>query len=102
MALSGASGLLLAVMSMPAQAINIKVTMTVDNSYAIFFGTETAATNFVGSDFDWPTTEIYNFDLPANQLIYVVTASDLSVAQGFLGQFENPDNGFKFYSNDPH
>ena len=101
MALSGAAALLLAVLSVPAQAINIKVTMTVDNSYAIFHGTETAATTFVGSDFWWPTTETYNFNLPANQFIYVVTASDLTEAQGFLGQFQNLDTGFKFYSNDP-
>lgn len=101
LALGCATGLLLSVMSSPAQAINIKVAITVDNSYALFYGTQTAATNFVGSDFDWPTTETYNFDLPANQFIYVVTASDLAAAQAFLGQFENLDSGFKFYSSDP-
>ncbi len=86
---------------MAAQATAIKVNITVDNSYALFTGTETAATAFVGSNFDWTTTETYNFNLDANQYIYVVTASDLSVAQGFLGQFENLDSGYKFYSNDP-
>lgn len=96
-----ATGLLLTAMSYPAQAINIKVAMTVDNSYALFYGTQTAATNFVGSNFDWPTTETYNFDLPPDQFIYVVTASDLAVAQAFLGQFENLDSGYKFYSSDP-
>lgn len=30
-----------------------------------------------------------------------MTASDLSTAQGFLGQFENPDTGYKFCGNDP-
>ncbi|TPW15951.1 MAG: hypothetical protein FD130_1123 [Halothiobacillaceae bacterium] len=98
---TGLATLLLTTVSLPAQAINIKVSVTVDNSYALFYGTQTAATNFVGSDFDWPTTETYTFNLPANQFVYVVTASDLSVAQGFLGQFENLDNGNKFYSNDP-
>ena len=34
-----------------AHASDIKVTMTVDNSYALFYGTATAATHFVGSDF---------------------------------------------------
>jgi hypothetical protein len=92
---------LLAAMSFPAQATQIKVNITIDNSYALFYGTQTAATNFVGSDFNWPTTETYNFNLPSNQYIYVVTASDLSVAQGFLGQFENLDTGYKFYSSDP-
>ncbi|MBL8352086.1 MAG: PEP-CTERM sorting domain-containing protein [Burkholderiaceae bacterium] len=83
------------------QAAAIKVSMTVDNSYALFYGTQTAATNFVGSNFDWTTTEVYNFNLTGSQYLYVVTASDLSVAQGFLGQFENLDTGYKFYSNDP-
>ncbi len=101
LALNCAAGLLLATMSLSAQAINIKVSMTVDNSYALFYGTQTAATNFVGSDFNWPTVETYNFNLPANQYMYVVTASDLNVAQGFLGQFENLDSNYKFYSNDP-
>jgi hypothetical protein len=100
-AVCAATGLTLAGLSVPAQAINISVKITVDNSYALFYGSETAATNFVGTDFNWPTTETYNFNLPANQYIYVVTASDLSVAQGFLGQFENLDTGYKFYSSDP-
>jgi hypothetical protein len=84
-----------------ASAELIKVSITVDNSYALFYGTEFAATNFVGNDFNWPDTETYNFDLPADRFIYVVTASDLSVAQGFLGQFENIAAGYKFYSSDP-
>lgn len=86
---------------MAANADDIKVSITVDNSYALFYGTEFAATNFVGKDGDWPTTETYNFNLPGDRFIYVVTASDLSVAQGFLGQFENLTAGYKFYSNDP-
>lgn len=75
--------------------------ITVDNSYALFYGTGTAATAFVGSDFNWPTTETYSFNLPGNHYIYVVTASDLTLAQGFLGQFENLDLNYKFYSSDP-
>ncbi len=101
LALAFSLGLPLATLSSQAQAVAIKVNMTVDNSYALFYGTQTAATNFVGNDFSWPTTETYTFNLPANQYLYVVTASDLSVAQGFLGQFENTDTGYKFYSNDP-
>lgn len=99
--ISGVIGLLLAVFSTSSHAINIKVDITVDNSYALYFGTGTAATNFVGNDFSWPTTETYTFNLPASDYIYVVTASDLAVAQGFLGQFQNLDANFKFYSNDP-
>jgi hypothetical protein len=99
--LLGAIGLLCCGITAPAQAVNISVKITVDNSYALFYGTNTAATTFVGSDFYWPSVETYNFNLPANHYLYVVTASDLSVAQGFLGQFENLDDNYKFYSNDP-
>lgn len=83
-----------------AGATNIEVRITVDNSYALFYGNASQATNFVGSDFSWGPPESYTFDLPNNYYIYVVTESDLSVAQGFLGQFTNLDNGTKFYSND--
>lgn len=94
-------GFAVATVSLPARATNIQVSITVDNSYALFYGTQTAATTFVGSNFNWPDTETYNFNLPNNYYIYVVTASDLSVAQGFLGQFTNLDTNYKFYSNDP-
>lgn len=92
---------LIAGFGLSAHAAVIKVTMTVDNSYALFYGGHTAATTFVGSDGNWPTVETYNFNLPSDQYLYVVTASDLNVAQGFLGQFENLDSGYKFYSSDP-
>lgn len=97
-----ATSLLIAT-SLPAtaNATNVKVDITVDNSYALYYGTQAAATSFVASDFDWPTTETYTFDLPDNFYLYVVTASDVSVAQGFLGQFDNLDAGYTFYSNDP-
>lgn len=84
-----------------AQASDIKVTLTVDNSYALFYGSNQAATNFVGSDFNWTGAETYNFSLDSTKYLYVVTSSDLSVAQGFLGQFENLSSGYKFYSSDP-
>ena len=96
-----AAAALMASISLPAMADVIQVKMTVDNSYALFYGNQNAATNFVGSDFNWPTVETYNFNLDANQYLYVVTASDRAVAQGFLGPFENLTKGYKFYSNDP-
>jgi hypothetical protein len=85
----------------PAHAVAVRASLTVDNSYALYYGTETAATNYVATDNNWGPAEVYNFNLPANNYLYVVTASDLSVAQGFLGQFENLDTGFTFYSDDP-
>jgi hypothetical protein len=84
-----------------SQAAAVKVTLTVDNSYALYYGTGTAATNFVATNGSWPTAETYNFTLPDSNYLYVVTQSDLSTAQGFLGQFENLDTGNKFYSDDP-
>jgi hypothetical protein len=84
-----------------AQASNIKIAMTVDNSYALFYGTQAQATNFVGSNGSWSDVETYTFTLDSSKYLYVVTASDRSAAQGFLGQFENLTSGYKFYSNDP-
>lgn len=83
-----------------AQATNIQVAITVDNSYALYTGTSTTPLAYVGTDDSWPSTETYTFDLPNTNYIYVVTQSDLSVAQGFLAQFSNLDNNTKFYSND--
>jgi len=83
-----------------ARADVIKVQMTVDNSYALFVGNQTSASTFVGADQNWPSVETYNFNLPSSAYLYVVTASDRAVAQGFLGQFENLTSGYKFYSQD--
>lgn len=93
-------GLLFSGVALQANAIPFEVDITVDNSYALYYGTETQATNFVGSDGNWQNTESYQFDLPADNFIYVVTQSDLSVAQGFLAQFTNLSNNDRFYSND--
>ncbi len=84
-----------------ARADAIRVHMTVDNSYALFVGNYYGATTFVGSDFSWPTVETYNFDLGSDAYLYVVTASDRSTAQGFLGEFDNLATGYRFLSNDP-
>jgi hypothetical protein len=94
-------GLLFSGVALQANAIPFEVDITVDNQYALWYGTETAATNFVGADGNWPSTETYNFNLPDDYFIYVVTQSDLSVAQGLLAQFTNLDNNSRFYSQDP-
>jgi hypothetical protein len=94
------AALLAALGSGPAQADAIKVAITVDNSYALFVGDFNGATTFIGADFNWPTVETYNFNLASSAYLYVVTASDRSVAQGFLGQFENLTTNYKFYSQD--
>jgi len=40
-----------------ANASMITVSMTVDNSYALYTGTLDGATTFIGSDGNWPTVE---------------------------------------------
>lgn len=93
-------GLLFTGVALQANAVPFEVDITVDNSYALFTGTETAVTTFVGGDGSWYQAETYNFDLPTSDFIYVVTQSDLSVAQGFLAQFTNLATNERFYSND--
>lgn len=83
-----------------AYADAIRVSMTVDNSYALYTGSLTNANTFIGTDSNWPSVETYNFNLSAGNYIYVVTSSDKAVAQGFLAQFENLTQGYKFYSQD--
>jgi hypothetical protein len=99
------SGLIAGLLAMcawgSAHADAIRVTMTVDNSYSLFVGNRNGATTFVGTDAWWPTVETYNFNLERSAYVYVVTASDLWIAQGFLAQFENLTGGYKFYSQDP-
>lgn len=84
-----------------AQATPIEVTVTADNVYGIYTGTGTAASTFVGADNAWPSAETYNFNLPDDNFIYVVSYTDDAVAQGFLAQFTNHSNGNVFYSSDP-
>ncbi len=96
-----AGGLLAALCVGAASASMIKVSMTVDNSYALYTGNLNGATTFIGTDGSWPSVETYNFTLSPGDYIYVVTASDKSTAQGFLAQFENLTDGYKFYSQDP-
>jgi hypothetical protein len=85
-----------------AQAdINFQVNLTCDNVYALYYGTQTAATNFVATNNDWPSTESYTFTLPTNNYIYVACWTDDAGAQGFLAQFKNLDNNTTFYSSDP-
>lgn len=70
------------------------IKMTVDNQYSTYFGTSMATSAFVGSDNWWPTVETYNvFGRAPTDYLYVATASDRSVAQGFLGSFHNTTTG---------
>ena len=95
-----AAGLIASMCAGSANADQVKFSMTVDNSYALYTGSLTGASTFIGTDGNWPSVETYNFNLASSAYIYVVTSSDKSVAQGFLGQFENLTSGYKFYSQD--
>lgn len=77
-------------LSPAALADNWVMTITVDNQYDIYFGTNMATTYHAGGDNNWFTVETWNATgmLPTDYL-YVATASDHGVAQGFLGYFVN-------------
>ena len=65
--------------------------ITVDNQYAIYFGDAflTVPTS-VGGDGNWTTTETWTITgVSPTAYLYVATASDHNVAQGFLGSFTN-------------
>lgn len=84
----------LAAMSAMASASNWTAKITVDNAYNLYTGNNTGI-NLVGGDGWWPSVESYNFtSFNASDYLYVSTASDLSVAQGFLGEFVNTTHNF--------
>jgi hypothetical protein len=65
--------------------------LTVDNQFDVYFGTPTGTTgSVVGGGTDWPTEYHFTAEdrLPTDYL-YVATASDQLVAQGFIGTFTN-------------
>ncbi len=72
------------------QAEDWDMYITVDNQYDIYFGTSTTTTAAPGGDNEWTDREYYQAlgRLPTDYL-YVATASDQNVAQGFLGTFTN-------------
>jgi len=65
--------------------------LTVDNQFDVYFGTPTATTDaVVGGGTNWTLEYHYTAEdrLPTDYL-YVATASDHLVAQGFIGTFTN-------------
>ena len=83
-------GLLVAAWIPSVRADNWTIKMTVDNQYDVYFGNSLATSLVVGGDIDWMTTETWNVTgAGANDFLYVSTASDHNIAQGFLGEFTN-------------
>ena len=78
------------------------MTITVDNDYTIYFGDSLLSTpTLVGGDGDWTDTEVYSVTgVDVNAFLYVATASDHSVAQGFIGEFRNLTTGNTLLTND--
>lgn len=77
-------------LSAAAQADNWSMYMTVDNQFDVYFGTPTTTNYYAGGGNSWPTQ--YNFTATGRaptDYLYVATASDHSVAQGFVGIFHN-------------
>jgi hypothetical protein len=84
-----------------AEPIRLAVTLTVDNTYALYHGTLAGADALVASDTDWTAAEINTLSLPDSGYIYVVAYTDASGAQGFLAQVTNTSTNDRFYSSDP-
>lgn len=74
----------------PVRADDWEIHITVDNQYDVYFGDGMGTNTFAGGDTNWQTTETWTANgQPANAFLYVSTASDHAVAQGFLAEFIN-------------
>lgn len=82
-----------------ATAVSIKSTITADNFYGILHGNEDGSTlNFVGRNetgnsgnpgqYNWSQAETWNFNIDADDYLYVVTWDDGRVAESWLSEFE--------------
>lgn len=73
-----------------AHADDWVIHMTVDNQFDAWFGTPFGTNFHAGSGNSWPTTYTFNaFGRATTDYLYVSTASDHAVAQGFIGDFTN-------------
>lgn len=88
--------------STAAMAEDWKLTITVDNFYTAYYGTPTTTSGVIGSDGNWPTVETYNVTGRApSDYLYVSTASDFGVAQGFIASFTNVSTGKNVLTGSP-
>jgi hypothetical protein len=75
-----------------ASPINVDVTVTVDNVYAIYSGNETDIYDFHGTAANTTSGQIsipetYNFSMDDGDIIYIAAWSDDGQAQGLLAEF---------------
>jgi len=72
-------------------AVSIDATITADNDYALYYGTEDGSSvTFVGRsnvNDTWTSAENWSFNVKKGDYIYIAAWSDNAVAQGLLGQF---------------
>lgn len=80
--------------SVSASAIRYTTTLTADNHYALYIGTEDDL-EYIGRDSstdNWSNAETFDFDLSAGESIYIAVWSDDTQAQGLIGQFVSEYN----------
>jgi len=80
-----------------AYAESMTATMTADNHYALYVGTGTSITSYIGGNelgysgtpgtYNWSQPENFTFGINPGDYIYVAGWSDGSIAQGWIGQF---------------
>ena len=84
------------VMSGSALAISFDATITADNHYALFYGSESGVSsvghNELGASgnpgiYNWSEAETWTFNADLGDYIYVAVWSDDAVAQGLIGEF---------------
>jgi hypothetical protein len=78
------------------------MTITVDNQYDIYFGDQYLTTpTYAGGDGSWFVPETWSVTgVNPTDFLYVATASDHSVAQGFIGEFTNLTTTNMFVTSD--
>ena len=84
-----------------AVADNWTMSMTVDNQYNVYFGDQfLSSPTFVGGGANWTVTDTWNISgVASNAFLYVATASDQQVAQGFIGEFTNTTTSHSFVTS---
>ena len=80
-----------------ALAISMTATVTADNHYALYLGTKSSITSYIGRNelgssgdpgtYNWSQPETFTFAINPGDYIYVAGWSDDSTAQGWIGQF---------------
>jgi len=92
-----------------ADSVNVMATLTADNHYVLYYGTEDAnSLTYVGQNEvtdigssggrAWTNPETWNFTTDRGDYLYVLGWSDDASAQGWIGEF-NYNNGFDVFSN---